>query len=135
MVLWYAPAIQEIAMNAESAAPPQIAAMPDPLSRRFAMCAIWMVVYGTFWWFKVFRPLPHVAWVNLAVLGAILVSTLPPARVRPFSTCASFLALGAIMLLVFGNTLYAIVLALCAVFALSDGLIDLRARRRARHRP
>ncbi|HZW09471.1 MAG TPA: hypothetical protein VFF69_06165 [Phycisphaerales bacterium] len=121
-------------MTSETDAPlpgrSSIAPAADPLWRRVAMCLIWFAAYGLAWWFVVFRPLPHVAWVNLAVVGAILVSNLPPARIRPFAGAASFLALGAIMVLVINNTLYAIVLGMCAVFALSDGILNLHARRR-----
>jgi hypothetical protein len=116
-------------MTAQSDA--QLASTPsaDPIAKRVAMCLIWLAAYGLTWWFVVFRPLPHVAWVNLAVIGAILLGTLPPARIRPFTAAAALLALAAIMELVINNTLYAIVLGLWAMFALTDGIMNFRGRR------
>jgi hypothetical protein len=103
----------------------------DPLSRRITSCAIWLVGYALVWWFNLFHPLPHVAWVNFAVIAAILASTLPPARIRPFSAAVSLLALAAIIWLVINNQLFAIVLAITGLLALSDGIFDLRGQRRS----
>jgi len=104
----------------------------DPLSRRITSGAIWLVGYALVWWFNIFHPLPHVAWVNFAVIAAILASTLPPSRIRPFSAGVSLLALAAIIWLVINNQLFAIVLGITGLLALSDGVFDLRARGRAR---
>lgn len=105
----------------------QPAALPaDPLSRRIASCAIWLVGYGLVWQF-VWRPLA--VWVNGAVVAAILLGTLPPARIRPFSAGIALLAMGAIMQFEVRFTLMAIVLGVTGLLALSDGLFDLRGQR------
>jgi hypothetical protein len=99
----------------------------DPLPKRAATCTIWLAAYALVWALGVWRPLPQVAWVNLAILAAIPIATLPPARARPFTACAALLALGAVMWLVIHNQLMAIVLGVTGLLALSDGLFNPRA--------
>lgn len=99
----------------------------DPLTRRLASCAIWLAGYGLVWQF-LWRPLA--VWVNAAVLGAILLGTLPPARLRPFTAAIGLLGLAAVMQFQVNFPLMAIVLAVTGLLALGDGLLDLRAQRR-----
>lgn len=98
----------------------------DPLSRRLASCLIWIVGYGLVWQF-VWRPVE--VWVNGAVVAAILLGTLPPARIRPFTACAGLLALAGVLQFRVHFTLMAIVLAITGLLALSDGVFDVRSRR------
>jgi len=70
----------------------------DPLVRRVVTCAIWIAGYGLFWQF-VWRPAQQVLWVNFAILAGIMLGTLPPARVRPFTAAAALLALAAVLFL------------------------------------
>lgn len=112
-------------MSAEPQARPAAATL-DPLSRRIAACAIWLVGYGLVWQF-VWRPLA--TWVNGAVVASILLGTLPPARVRPFTAGVALLGLAAVIQFQVNFTLMAIVLAVSGLLALSDGAFDLRGRR------
>lgn len=102
----------------------------DPISRRLTSFAVWSIGYGIVWYFGVWRPAPQVAWVNFAIIGAIALGTLPPIRIRPFSAGVAFLSIAAVMFFVMHNTLFAILLAISGVLALSDGAFDFRGNRR-----
>lgn len=102
---------------------------PDPIARRITSCVIWLVGYALVWYFNFFHPLPHVAWVNLVVIAAILIATLPPASIRPFAAGLALLALAAIIWLVINNQLFAIVLGITGLLALSEGVFGFSGRR------
>ena len=101
---------------------------PDPIARRITSCTIWLVAYGLVWGLGVWRPLPQVAWVNFVIIGGILLGTLPPASVRPF--CAAIALLGVAAAMYFGihNQLFAILLVVLGLLALSDGVFRFSGR-------
>lgn len=91
------------------------------------MCIVWLAAYGLLWMSGVWRPLPSAAWVNFAIIGAILMGTLPPVRVRNLTAAAGYLAIGVIMQVVIHNTPAALVLVVLGAIALANGIACLRS--------
>lgn len=70
-------------------------AIPDtPFKTRLMHALLWTGAYTAFWFFA-WRPLDH--WVNAVIVAAILLSVLPPLRVRPFAGALGWLAVGAVL--------------------------------------
>ncbi len=90
-------------------------------------CVIWVVGYGLLWQFA-WRPLKSVEWVNFAIIAGIMLGTLPPARLRPFTAATALLAVAAIMFLVINSPLLAVLLGVLGLLALSDGAFEFRGR-------
>ena len=90
-------------------------------------CVIWVVGYGLLWQFA-WRPLKSVEWVNFAIIAGIMLGTLPPARLRPFTAATALLAVAAIMFLVINSPLLAVLLGVRGRLALSDGAFEFRGR-------
>lgn len=90
-------------------------------------CVIWVVGYGLLWQFA-WRPFKSVEWVNFAIIAGIMLGTLPPARLRPFTAATALLAVAAIMYLVFQNAPVAVLLGVLGLLALGDGAFEFRGR-------
>lgn len=65
-----------------------------PLKARLVQTVLWIAAYGAVWMF-LWRPLDH--WVNAVIVGAIMLSHLPPIKVRYFAGAFGWLAVGAVL--------------------------------------
>ncbi len=100
-----------------------------PLKTRLVHTALWIGAYAAFWFFM-WRPSD--VWVSAVIVGAIMLSHLPPLKVRYFAGAFGWLAVGAVLFFVVNNRslIMLIIVGISVVQNIISGMNVLRSKPR-----
>jgi hypothetical protein len=96
----------------------------DSIGVRILWAVIWCAGYGVVWYMAWFRP--NDAWVNWAILGAIVVSNLPPRPLRYLVAGLAEFAIAAVIFFVIQHDALALLLGLFAGVSIWQWLREIR---------
>lgn len=101
--------------------------MKDTLGSRLLQALFWIGVFALVWWFA-WRPTDH--WVSITIVGAILVSHLPPSPWRHFVSAAAWAVVAALLFFVVKVTspIALILLGIGVVQGIFLGVQELKQR-------
>ncbi len=100
--------------------------MDSSLKSRVGQALFWVVLYAVIWAMGWFRPSD--LWVNFVIVGAILVSHLPPSPIRYFLGAITWVIVGAVLYFVVNLThpIFLILIAVSIAQNVIAGVNDLK---------